>query len=170
LIPKSHTPEHYALEVAAMLLGDGESARLHQRLVRTRALALETRAFTRDFEGPDQFGVQAILSEKAKLEDVERELDREIQRLRTEPATEAELSRAKQRIKSGFVFGLQTSLNRAVELGQYELFLGDARSFAEELRRYQNVTAADVRTAAERYLGPTTRVVVEVLPKKGATP
>jgi len=170
LIPPSHTPEHYALEVAAMLLGDGESARLHQSLVRTRALALETRAFTRDFEGPDLFGVQAILSEKAKLGEVERELDREIQRLRTRPATEAELARAKQRIKSGFVFGLQTSLNRAVELGQYELFLGDARKFAEELYRYQRVTAADVRSAVERYLGPSTRVVVEVMPKKGATP
>jgi predicted Zn-dependent peptidase len=170
LIPRTHTPEHYALEIAAMLLGDGESARLHQHLVRTRALALETRAFTRDFEGPDQFGVQVVLSEKAKFDEVERELDAEIERLRRRPPTEAELSRAKQRIKSSFVFGLQTSMNRAVELGQFELFLGDARSFSEELRRYQKVTAAEVRAAAEKYLGKTTRVVLEVVPQTGAKP
>jgi zinc protease len=170
LIPRSRTPEHYALEIAAMLLGDGESARLYQRLVRTRAVALETRAWTRDFEGPDAFGVQAVLSDKAKLEEVTKELDQELERLRKTPPTAAELARAKQRIQSSFVFGLETSLNRAVELGQYELFLGDARGFARELSHYHRVTAEDVRAAARRYLGPERRVVLEVMPKSGGKP
>jgi predicted Zn-dependent peptidase len=170
LIPRTHTPEHYALEVAAMLLGDGESARLYQKLVRTRALALETRAFTRDFEGPDMFGVQVVLSDKAALPQMERELDREIERLRTAEPSPAELVRAKQRIKSRFVFGLQTSMSRAVELGQYELFLGDARAFARELSHNHSVSPAEERAAADRYLGKETRVVVEVLPKQGGKP
>jgi zinc protease len=170
LIPRSRTPEHYALEIAAMLLGDGESARLYQRLVRTRAVALETRAWTRDFEGPDTFGVQAVLSDKAKLDEVTKELDQELERLRKTPPTAAELARAKQRIQSSFVFGLETSLNRAVELGQYELFLGDARGFARELTHYHRVTGEEVRAAAQRYLGPERRVVLEVTPKSGGKP
>jgi predicted Zn-dependent peptidase len=170
LIPRTRTPEHYALEIAAMLLGDGESARLYQRLVRTRAVALETRAWTRDFEGPDAFGVQAVLSDKATLDEVQKELDLELERLRKTPPGAAELARAKQRIQSSFVFGLQTSLNRAVELGQYELFLGDARGFARELSHYHGVTAEEVRAAAQRYLGPERRVVLEVLPKSGGKP
>jgi zinc protease len=170
LIPRSRTPEHYALEIAAMLLGDGESARLYQRLVRTRAVALETRAWTRDFEGPDAFGVQAVLSDKAKLADVEKELDLELEKLRKTPPSATELARAKQRIQSSFVFGLETSLNRAVELGQYELFLGDARGFARELTHYHRVTAEEVRAAAQKYLGPERRVVLEVTPKTGGKP
>jgi zinc protease len=170
LIPRPRTPEHYALEIAAMLLGDGESARLYQRLVRTRAIALETRAWTRDFEGPDAFGVQAVLSDKAKLDEVQKELDQELERLRKTPPAAAELARAKQRIQSSFVFGLETSMSRAVELGQYELFLGDARGFARELTHYHRVTAEEVRAAAQRYLGPERRVVLEVMPKSGGKP
>ncbi len=169
LVPATHTPEHYALEMAAMLLGDGESARLYQKLVRKKAIALEARAWTRDFEGPDQFGVQVVLSEKAKLPEVAKALDQELERLRRQPPTAAELSRAKQRVKASFVFGLQTTLSRAVALGEDELFLGDARLFARELSHYLDVKAEDVRAAAERYLAPERRVVVEVMPK-GGTP
>ena len=40
VIPASDEPDHYALELAAMLLGDGESSRLHRALVRERSLAI----------------------------------------------------------------------------------------------------------------------------------
>ncbi|HEY3493573.1 MAG TPA: pitrilysin family protein [Polyangiaceae bacterium] len=170
LIPPNHTPEHYALELVAMLLGDGESARLHQKLVRTRAIALDTRAYTRDFRGPDLFGVQIVLAERATLPVVARELDAELERLRKSPPSAAELARVKQRLESIFVFGLEATMNRAVELGEYELFWGDARGLARELSHYQAVTAEQVQAAAARYLGPERRVVLEVLPKAQVKP
>jgi zinc protease len=170
LIPPSHTPEHYALEVAAMLLSDGESARLYQKLVRSSSVALDARAWTRDFRGPDQFGVQVVLDERAKLEDVQKKLDAEIAALRKTPASEAELTRVKQRIESSFIFGLEPTLNRAVELGEYELFWGDARGITRELANYRNVTATQVRDAVARYLTDDRRVVLEVVPKTKAKP
>jgi len=111
-----------------------------------------------------------VLSEKAKLGQVATALDQEIEKLRRRAPTPAELARAKQRVKSSFVLGLQTTLNRAVALGEDELFLGDARLFARELPHYFDVTPEDVRLAAERYLAPERRVVVEVVPKAGGTP
>ena len=170
LIPPSHTPEHYALELATMILGDGESARLYQKLVRTRATALETRAWTRDFRGPDQFGVQVVLAERATLPAVEKELDAELERLRKTPPSADELKRVKQRLESSFIFGLEATMNRAVELGEYELFWGDARGLARELANYQAVTAEQVQAAAQRYLSPERRVVVEVVPKAQVRP
>jgi predicted Zn-dependent peptidase len=165
LIPPSHTPDHYALELATMLLGDGESARLYQKLVRTRALALDADAWTRDFRGPDQFVVQVVLAERATLKAVEKELDLELERLRKTPPSAEELKRVKQRLESSFVFGLEATMNRAVKLGEYELFWGDARGLTRELAQYQSVTAEQIRAAAERYLGPEHRVVLEVLPQ-----
>ena len=170
LIPPSHTPEHYALELASMLLGDGESARLYQRLVRTQAAALDTRVFTRDFRGPDVFVAQIVLAERATLPAVARELDAELERLRKTPPSAAELARIKQRLESSFVFGLEATQNRAVELGEYELFWGDARGLARELSHYQAVTAEQVQAAAARYLGPEHRIVLEVLPKAQVKP
>jgi predicted Zn-dependent peptidase len=164
VIPPARSTEHYALELAATLLGDGESSRLHQALVRKRAICLDTRAWTRDFRGPDQFGVHVVLSEKAKLPEVERALDDEIATLGRTPMSAAELERVKRRVRSSFVFGLETTLRRAVELGEFELFWGDARGIASELERYLSVSAADVQKAAAKYLGKERRVVIEVTP------
>jgi hypothetical protein len=76
----------------------------------------------------------------------------------------AELERVKRRVRAGFVFGLETTLRRAVELGEFELYWGDARGIASELGRYLAVTAADVKAAAAKYLKKERRVVIEVMP------
>jgi predicted Zn-dependent peptidase len=170
LIPPSHTPEHYALELVSMLLGDGDSARLYQELVRTRAIALEARASTRDFRGPDQFTVQAVAAERSDLAAVEKALDQELERVRKTPPSEADVLRLKKRLRASFVFGLESTLSRAMELGEYELLWGDARGIAHELKNYEAVTAKDMQAAAARYLGPERRVVLEVTPKPRSTP
>jgi predicted Zn-dependent peptidase len=170
LIPPNHTPEHYALELVAMLLDDGDSGRLYQELVRNRAIALEAHAFTRDFAGPDAFTVQAVLAERADVPTVERALDAELERVQKKPPSEAEVARLKQRLRSGFVFGLESSISRAMLLGEYELLWGDARGIARELSHYDAVTAKDMQAAAARYLVDARRVVLEVTPKPKATP
>jgi len=170
LIPASHTPEHYALELVAMLLGDGDSARLYQELVRTKAIALEARASTRDFRGPDQFTLQATVAERSDLATVEQALDAELEKLRKAPPSEAEVNRLKKRLRASFVFGLEATLSRAMELGEYELLWGDARGIAHELKAYEAVTAKQMQAVAQKYLVPETRVVLEVTPKPRSTP
>ncbi|HEV8550801.1 MAG TPA: pitrilysin family protein [Polyangiaceae bacterium] len=170
LIPPSHTSEHYALELLAMLLGDGDSAKLYQELVRKRALALEARAYTRDFVGPDQFTVQLVAADHAELGSLEKALDAELDKVRKTPPTDAELERLKQRLRASFVFGLESTLSRAVELGEYELFWNDARNIARELEHYESVSAKDLTAAAQRYLTDERRVVVEIMPKARTTP
>jgi predicted Zn-dependent peptidase len=164
LIPKTHTPEHYALEVAVSLLADGESSRLERLLVRDRAVAQRVSAWTRDYVGPDELTVTAVLTEKAKLADVQKLVEAEIDKLAKQPAPAAELDKIKRRIRSAFVFGLQTNLSRATRLGEYESYYGDARLLARELQHYQAVTAEDVQKAVQKYLTNARRQVVEVLP------
>ena len=164
LIPKSRTDEHYALELAVSLLADGESSRLEKLLVRDRALAQRVMAWTRDYVGPDELAISAVLSEKAKLAEVERLVEAEIEKLASKPAPAAELDKVKRRVRSAFVFGLQTNLSRATRLGEYESYYGDARLLARELGRYQAVTAEQIQQAAKKYLGAQRRQLVEVLP------
>jgi zinc protease len=164
LIPPSRTPEHYALELAAMVLGDGESSRLHQSLVRDRAVAQGASAWTRDYRGPDEFAISIELAEKATLEQVTKLVDAELDRLRKTPPSAAELERVKRRLKASFVFGLETNLRRASELSQFELYFGDARELTRELARYLEVTPEAVKNAAAKYLTEGRRALVEVVP------
>jgi zinc protease len=164
LIPKSHTPEHYALELAVSLLADGESSRLERLLIRDRAVAQRVTAWTRDYVGPDELSISAVLTEKADLSQVQKLVEAEIDKLAKQPAPAAELAKIKRRVRSAFVFGLQTNLSRATRLGEYESYFGDARLLARELGHYQAVTAEDIQKAVKKYLGPERRQVVEVLP------
>jgi zinc protease len=172
LIPKARTPEHYALELAVALLADGESSRLERLLVRDRAVAQRVSAWTRDYVGPDELSVSAVLTEKAELAQVEKLVEAEIDKLAKQPAPAAELAKVKRRVRSAFVFGLQTNLSRATRLGEYESYFGDARLLARELQRYQAVTADDIQKAVKKYLGPERRQLVEVIPAeaRAATP
>lgn len=170
LIPKSRTPEHYALEVATSLLADGDSSRLERLLVRERAVAQQVSAGTYDYVGPDALVISAVLTETAKLDVVEKLVEAEIEKLAKQPAPAAELAKVKRRLRSAFVFGLQTNLSRATQLGQFESYFGDARLLARELQHYQAVTAADVQQAVRKYLGAERRQLVEVMPVEAPKP
>jgi zinc protease len=170
LIPKSRTPEHYALEVATALLGDGDSSRLERLLVRERAVAQQVSAGTYDNVGPDMLLISAVLTENAKLAAVEKLVEDELLKLAKTPPPAAELDKVKRRIRSSFVFGLQTNLSRATKLGEYESYFGDARLLARELAQYQAVTAEDVQKAVKKYLGAERRNVVEVVPVEAPPP
>jgi predicted Zn-dependent peptidase len=169
-IPKTRTPEHYALELAAMALTDGESSRLHQLLVRNRALARSVSGWTSDHPGPDDFTIMTLLTEKADVKQVERLLGEEIDKLAKQGPSAAELAKAKNRLRTHFIFGLQSNLTRAVRLGEFEVYYGDARLLTRELEQYLLVQPEDVKRAVARYLTPTRRnvVLVKPAPPKGA--
>ena len=170
MIPPSRTPEHYALELALML-ADGESSRLYKKLVHDRAVAERVSAWTDDHKGPDQFSVMAVLTDKGKLPDVEAAVDAELAQLRKTPPSAAELDKAKRQLRSSFVFGLQTNNGRAIQLGEFESYWGDARGLSHELSQYLAVTPEAVQQAVARYLTPERRSLVEVLPaQKGGKP
>ena len=120
--------------------------------------------------GADLLIVSAVLTETAKLPAVEKLLEDEIKKLGTTPAPAAELDKVKRRIRSSFVFGLQTNQSRAIKLGEYESYFGDARLLSRELQLYQAVTAEDVQRVVKKYLGVERRQVVEVMPVEAAPP
>lgn len=163
-IPEARSKDHYALEIASSLLADGESSRLYQKLVRDRSLLQRVSAGTEDHRGPDAFILMGVLTEKAKVDEIERAFDAGLAELRKTAPSEAELQRAKSRLKHDFVFGLQSNARRAIRFGEYEVFFGDARLLTRELGLYLGVTAADVQRVANEYLKPERRFAVEVRP------
>ncbi len=164
MIPPSRTPDHYALEMAGLILTGGESSRLYKKLVHDRAVAERVSAWTDDHRGPDQFSVMGVLTDKGKLSDVEAAVDAELSVLRKTPPSAAELEKAKRQLRASFVFGLQTNNGRAIQLGEFESYWGDARLLSHELAQYLAVTPEAVQKAAARYLTPERRSLVEVLP------
>jgi zinc protease len=163
-IPPHRTPEHYALELAALILGYGDSSVLHQDLVQGRGLLQSIDAWTGDHRGPDLFAMRAILSQNSDLETVRQELARAVQRLAQSGPSQAEVAKAKQQLQSFFLFGLEGNFSRVKELANYELFWGDANLLANEVLNYTRVTPAQIQAAVQRYLTPSRLSTVVVQP------
>jgi predicted Zn-dependent peptidase len=131
-------------------------------------MAQQVFAWTEDNVGADLLGIFVALTETASLEGVEALVASELERLAVEPVPEEELQKAKTRVTSAFLYGLQTNLSRATRLGEYEALYGDARLLLHEPARYGAVTSAQIRTTVRAYLGPERRQLVEVLPAEAA--
>lgn len=170
VIPPHRQPEHYALEVATLILAYGDSSVLHQRLVRQESLLRSVAAWTYDRRGPDLLVLRSLLTERADPQRVEALIREEVDRLATTGPSSEELSRAIQQVRSMFLFGLESNLPRSTQLSAYELFWGDANELNEEVDRYAAVTAERVRDAVATYLTPRSSSTVFVKPKASEPP
>ena len=163
-IPKSGDRENYALQIAASVLTDGDSSRLYKRLVKDLGAAQDVSASTADHRGPDAFVIEAQLSDKGKIDDVEREILAAVDALAKKGPTPEELQRARARTEHGFLFGLQTNLSRAIGLATFEGERGDASLLSTESDRLLSVTADEVKAAVAKYLVSSKLAHVRVLP------
>lgn len=163
-IPPSRTPDHYALELLALILGDGESSRLYQRLVKRDEICQEVAVGTDDRRGPDLFSAWAVMASGHAPEEAQEVIFAELDRIAAEGVTERELQKAKNRMSSAFVFGLQSNMARSQHLAEFELYWGNANLLKLELDHYLAVTAEDIQRVAGTYFDPTNRTVLNVMP------
>jgi predicted Zn-dependent peptidase len=164
VIPPSHEADHYALELAAMLLGDGETSRLHRALVRERGIAIEASASTRGHRGPDLFAVEVKVASSARLAETARVVEQQLADLGRVGPSDEEMRKLKNRARARLLLGLQSNLARASRLAELELFRGDASLLDGELDRYLAVTRDDIKRVTSTYLTVARRSVVEVRP------
>jgi predicted Zn-dependent peptidase len=169
-IPKDGEDDHYALELAAAILSDGESSRLHKKLVRDLAWAQNAEASTEDHRGPDAFVIDVRLGEKGKAEDVEKAVWAEIDALAKTGPTPAEMAKARAKVEHSFLFGLQSNLSRALALAKYEGQRGDATMLAGEVDKYLAVTPERVKAAVAKWLRHDKVAQVRVVPKTPPPP
>jgi predicted Zn-dependent peptidase len=110
------------------------------------------------------FYTNATLRGNVKPEDVEAVIYEEIERLKKEPIAEWELQKAKNTTRRNFINGLQSSLNRAVTMGQYTVYYNEPNLINMRLDKVAAVTKEDVQRVANKYLVDTNRTVVITMP------
>jgi zinc protease len=163
-VPNLHEPDSYVLEVIAGILGDGKSSRLYQRLVLEERLALSVEAdnplLSKD---PGLFFVAVQPLPGKEMAAVEKALNREIERLQTEPVAERELEKAKNQAEAGFTYGQDSLFYQAMVLAQYEIN-GGWRKIDEYVPSIRKVTAEDILGVAKRYLVPHNRTTGILIP------
>jgi predicted Zn-dependent peptidase len=126
--------------------------------------------FMDEKRGVGAFYTNATLRPTVKAEDVEAVIYEEIERLKKEPIAEWELQKAKNTTRRNFINGLQSSLNRAVTMGQYTVYYNEPNLINMRLDKVAAVTKEDVQRVANKYLIDTNRTVVITMPQAKAKP
>lgn len=163
-IPENRHADHYAIELLAIVLGDGESSRLYQELVKKREILQEISVGTDDRRGPDLLSVWAICAQGKDANEARAVIYDQLKSIAKNGVTARELEKAKNRIRSSFVFGLQSNLSRAMQLAEFELYNGDANLLLTEAERYLAVSVEDIKRVASTYFSETNRSVLDVVP------
>ncbi|MCX6552024.1 MAG: pitrilysin family protein, partial [Acidobacteria bacterium] len=159
-------PDSYPLHVASKILSDGQSSRIYQKLVYETGMALAAFGVCNLVEQPNLFYAVAIVQPGHTPAEAEAALAGELDRLRAEPITEADLSRAKNQFTRDYVLGRETVQQKATVLAHASVLHHNDVSTADgEFEIFQAITVADVQRVAQTYFAPERRLVITVLPK-----
>ncbi len=164
-VPLSH-PDLYALDVMSYVLSKGDSSRLVQRLREQDQLVDEVDTWSdTPWYGAGRFVVSMVLKPE-NIEKAKRVVIEELEPLKRERVSEAELARAKKQKVADDVLWNQTIEQQAASLGGNYLATGNP--FYDQqvyLRGIRAVRAEEIRAAAAKYLVEDNLAVAVVGPK-----
>ncbi|MBU2446647.1 MAG: insulinase family protein [Bacteroidetes bacterium] len=164
-IPAQGTKDYYALSMLTTLLTGGESSRLSKRLVDKEKLALGTQSIPFNLEDPSVFLLFAIANFGKTNDEIEKVIDEEIEKVKSENITDEEFTKIRNQVETGFIKKNSTVQGKAMQLGNYYVFFGDANLINSEIDKFMAVTKDDIQRVAKEYLAKENRTVLYYLPK-----
>ena len=170
--PPRFDPDEAPLDVMLSILGEGRSSRLYRSLVYEKQIARDVNASYGAMEIAGEIRIDATAVPGASLEEVEKTILAELQRLQAEAPRQDELQRAVNRLEAHYVRQLESVGGfggRADLLNYFNVFTGDPGRLNSDFDRYLQVTPAEVQRVARQYFGPG-RVRLIVSPKEEVAP
>lgn len=164
-VPADGHPDSYPLVIASSILSGGRSSRIYRSLVYEKRLALETDASGNFAENPNLFFAFMILNQGASMDAAEKALETELSRLGAEAVTDAELDKAKNKIRSDYAFGRQSVQDKAQALGHAAVIHNDTATVNSEYELFMKVTKDDIMRVARTYFRPENRTILLVRSK-----
>ena len=162
--PLRGTPDYYALDVLTIIMSGGNSSRLQRNIVQQGQAAAA-------FMGLNSYLGASVLygaiypNSGVDLEEMPALLKAELDKVRADGVTDAELARAKRQIVVGSISSYRASVRETAEwLQDATLTFGTPDSIVPELEAYDAVTVEDVQRVAQTYLCDRPINVQRVLP------
>jgi zinc protease len=158
-------PDAYPLHIASKVLSDGQSSRIYRKLVYESRIALAAFGGGNIIEHPNLFFAVAIVQPGKTPEEAANALIAELDRLRKEPITAAELQQAKNQFARDYIFSRESNRDKAGQLGHAAVIHDDIKTADGEFDIFMNISQADVQRVAQTYFTPENRLVLTIMPK-----
>lgn len=155
-----------ALEMLAIILGEGTSSRLYTNLIENQKEQIFNIVDAENYTFRDgcNFFIQANFNPKYKDKSVSL-VKEEIEKLKT-GITERELNKAKKKVKSGFACEVETVSEIGETIGYYMTVCDDLALTEDYIPICEAMTAEDLMSAAKEYLNLEHAVISTLLPQE----
>ena len=161
--PEASHPDDAAFDAITDILASGRTSRLYKRLIRDEKVSISAGAFP-GYPGnkhPNLFVFYSFPAQGHTNEENEQMILEEIDKLKTELVSEAELKKVKRLAKAGLIRSLQSNSGLAESLCTYEFIMGNWRELFKSLEKIEKVTAEDIKRVANEYFVDSNRSVGE---------
>lgn len=165
-VTDSKHPDFVPLQVLGALLTEGRSSRLYRRMVDTDQIAVSVSQFLEQSLDPGQWIFVVNPRAGIAVENTEKVLYEEIEKVRSAEVPAAELQKAKNLLLTDLYRELKTIAGRANLLGLNDIYRGSYEKLYTADQEINAVTAADVLRVAKQYLAPVNRTVATLIPEK----
>jgi predicted Zn-dependent peptidase len=168
--PAPPSKEDAIFDVLELLLSEGNTGRLRQRLVFKDRLAQGVGVFT----GPgvrldNLFIISVTPMAGVKPEQLEAAIWDELQKLASEPPSARELEKVRNRVTADLARSLETNVGLANALSRAELLLGGWRYVIELPKVIETLTPEEIQATAKKFFTKENSLVV-TLAKPGVKP
>jgi len=163
-VPKTDSPDFYALNILRTVLTQGESSRMYRRLVDQDQTALDVGLSMSSAFDPTMAVVSVQPKQGVDPAKCEAAVYEELDRVKQSAITDRELEKAKNIRLVEFYQQMRTINGRANTIGTYEVFFGDYQKLFDAAKNYGAVSKEDVQRVARKYFGANNRTVATLLP------
>ena len=163
--PDYKSDDHYALDLLGDILSSGRTGRLDRQFVNSKdPVCLGVGAGDQQLEDSSMFIVNATVQQGKDPEQVQKDVLAAVYEVAEKGVTQEELDKVKTQQREALIRSRQTCTQVATQLGDQEVFGGDANRVNEALPKMMAVTTADIQAIAKKYLKPAELTVVQYLP------
>jgi predicted Zn-dependent peptidase len=172
--PDYRDPDDAVYDAITDIFSNGRTARLYKSLVVDQRIAAVAQGFS-GFPGdkyPGLFAVYAVPLPGHSDDEMEKAIHAEIDKLKTQDVSDAELERFKTRAKADKLRGLADNMGLASQLADYQTKFGDWREMFREIAKIDAVTKADIKRVANKTFVASNRTTSRIefeAPKAPAT-
>ena len=166
--PKGSDENSAVLDALALILGQGESSRLHRKLVLDEKLLREIGAGCWSPKDPGSFviGMKGTQSSAKNFPKIIQHIHEAI----LPPIAPSELEKAKRSLLSMATYSKETVDGLAQRFGYFESIANDWMMDAKYLKRVESLTLADLEKAKKDYLNWDRVVAAGIVPEKSEVP
>ncbi len=164
-VPAYPNKDSLSLEILSTILGEGKSSRLYRKLVNEKGLVVDVGTSNSPISRDGfLFFIVASIKDKAKVDEVEKIIREEVEKLKSELFSEREIEKAKNQVEASFLFSQDSVFGHALILGKFEI-LGNWEMMQEYREDIIKISKQDIQEVAKKYFNEDRLTVGVLLPK-----